>query len=246
LLPYIDQANVESAIQEWQGQQREFQDLIFISTYICPTDPYADRFRGYFPSYRVCNGSYRQKCGCCDGLHYGCDNSDAFFVRLKARDVTDGMSQTAAITEKLVHIGGEAHGFSQYASDHPELWIRMIRSTAIPYLQPDDYDRFANECEDRALPMGPVWVHDGVGLLDGNGPSYNHVLPPNRNSCFNGDGNSSMSAQFAAITATSAHDGGVNVLMADGAVKFASDKVDRTVWRPIGTRNGGEPEANGF
>jgi prepilin-type processing-associated H-X9-DG protein len=43
------------------------------------------------------------------------------------------------------------------------------------------------------------------------------------------------------ISARSYHTGGVNVALADGSVRFVSEKVDPTVWKAMGSRNGGEP-----
>ena len=40
--------------------------------------------------------------------------------------------------------------------------------------------------------------------------------------------------------ARSAHPGGVNITMCDGSISFASDNIDLTVWRAMGTPNGGE------
>jgi len=42
------------------------------------------------------------------------------------------------------------------------------------------------------------------------------------------------------VTARSDHPGGVNSLMADGAVRFVRETTDRKVWRGLGTRNGSE------
>ena len=42
------------------------------------------------------------------------------------------------------------------------------------------------------------------------------------------------------LTARSQHPGGVNVLLADGAVRFVSDTVDLELWRAAGSMNGGE------
>jgi prepilin-type processing-associated H-X9-DG protein len=41
-------------------------------------------------------------------------------------------------------------------------------------------------------------------------------------------------------TARSIHPGGVNGLMADGAVRFVNQTISRGVWRALGTRNGDE------
>lgn len=49
---------------------------------------------------------------------------------------------------------------------------------------------------------------------------------------------------FVAITARSYHPTGVNVLMADGSVRFIGDQIDGFVWRALGTVAGGEAIAN--
>jgi prepilin-type N-terminal cleavage/methylation domain-containing protein/prepilin-type processing-associated H-X9-DG protein len=45
---------------------------------------------------------------------------------------------------------------------------------------------------------------------------------------------------FAAVTARSYHNGGVNVLLADGSVRFVKDSVDGNAWRALGTIRGNE------
>jgi prepilin-type processing-associated H-X9-DG protein len=42
-------------------------------------------------------------------------------------------------------------------------------------------------------------------------------------------------------TARSEHPGGVNLLMADGSVRFVSESISPAAWRGLGTRNGQEP-----
>jgi prepilin-type processing-associated H-X9-DG protein len=46
--------------------------------------------------------------------------------------------------------------------------------------------------------------------------------------------------QFGAITARSAHPGGVNALFADGSVRFVKSSVDGVTWRSLGSIAGGE------
>ena len=45
---------------------------------------------------------------------------------------------------------------------------------------------------------------------------------------------------FAAINSRSYHPGGVDVLMADGSVRFVKSSIDGMVWRGLGTVAGGE------
>jgi prepilin-type processing-associated H-X9-DG protein len=45
---------------------------------------------------------------------------------------------------------------------------------------------------------------------------------------------------YAALTADSYHPGGVNVLLADGSVRFVKDSVNGITWRALSTIAGGE------
>jgi prepilin-type processing-associated H-X9-DG protein len=44
------------------------------------------------------------------------------------------------------------------------------------------------------------------------------------------------------FAARSAHPGGVNLLTADGSVRFVDDSIDLSVWRAIGSIDGGETD----
>lgn len=54
------------------------------------------------------------------------------------------------------------------------------------------------------------------------------------------EGRSATLPTYAVVTSRSYHSGGVNVLLMDGSVHFASSSVDAVVWRGLGTRAGGE------
>lgn len=57
------------------------------------------------------------------------------------------------------------------------------------------------------------------------------------------EGSSTTVKTFAAITSRSHHNGLVGVAMMDGSVRTIGDDVDRTVWRALSTRSGGEAVA---
>jgi prepilin-type N-terminal cleavage/methylation domain-containing protein len=51
---------------------------------------------------------------------------------------------------------------------------------------------------------------------------------------------SSSGDTYAAVTARSFHEGGVNVLLMDASVRFVTNSIPLGVWRALGTRAGGE------
>ena len=65
---------------------------------------------------------------------------------------------------------------------------------------------------------------------------YNHYYPPNRRNwdCGNGSHNKGLS------TARSFHAGGVNLLLADGSVRFIRNALHLDTGGPLATREGGE------
>lgn len=183
----------------------------------CPTDPHSSH--GGETSYRMNNG-------------YGNHRADGFARTLhnnpvRPRDVTDGLSNTAALAEKLVLPSPQALATMEYSD--PALELLILRKTD-PFIA--DYDLFSEECEHRSYP--PI----AMLLVTWE---YNHIQPPNRKSCTNGNRNRRESVDYLAHTTTSLHVGGVHVGFGDGAVRFLADSIDRHVWRSLGTRNGNEP-----
>jgi len=79
---------------------------------------------------------------------------------------------------------------------------------------------------------------------------YNHGLAPNGAACVVPDGRATPrplrpgqvgGMLYALRPPNSRHPGGVNVLFADGTVRFISGNIDLTVWMALGTVAGGEP-----
>lgn len=210
ILPYIE---VQRPIQDASGRQLSAPGPI--SLYRCPSDPLAaGRYdeSSYWPSIGTTHFQ-------CDGVY--CKGPSA--QRVRPGDVTDGLSSTSVISERLV--GPE----DDVSTSDEDFWRhRLIRTT--PDFIPD-LDRFAEECEQRSANPRT----DSYQVV-----AYNHVQTPNRRSCTNGPRAAPESVEWMAVTAVSLHRGGVNVGMADGAVRFVSDSIDRQVWRGIGSRDGHE------
>lgn len=201
---------------QWQKQLLPFlgqfnqPDAWAVPIYHCPSDPAA--------GYMVNDGLWPKDI---NGFARA-----APWEFVAARDISDGLSATAAFADKL-KLPPEIADRVFPPGAYPDDWIRRIRITST-YL--GDIDAFAVECRNNALPP-PTGGHIVWG--------YNHIMTPNQNSCFNGPRTDPRSDEWA-ITATSAHTGGVNVAYADGSVRFTQDAIDPLVWRALGTRNGNE------
>ena len=142
----------------------------------------------------------------------------------RPRDAVDGLSNTALMSERLVDREG---------TDRRTLW-RLDSQRE----RPDELEKFAELCggagpataEPHRRILGRLWT-DGslVKTL------YNHVLPPNRPTCSNGS-----DQVRGCYPAASLHRSGVQLLLADGAVRFASQNINRLTWRALGSRAGSE------
>ena len=198
-----------------------------VPTYACPSDTAGSAGAVARPgtSYAGNFGTGVQRYGF-NGLFQRTSEFTSSFPTglLTAAAVSDGLSSTAALAEILSGDG----------SSDPR---RAISNTAVPLPAPTQLDLFAAVCE-ALQPAGPgdawtkgrPWTDGEVGVT-----LYNHVLPPNRRSCYNG-----TAVQIGIYAPASLHPGGVNLVYGDGHGTFVSDNVDRFVWRAIGSRNGGE------
>ncbi|MBX6312311.1 MAG: DUF1559 domain-containing protein [Isosphaeraceae bacterium] len=158
------------------------------------------------------------------------------------RDVIDGLSYTAAFSEKVLGIGNNNQ--SQFDPLKPTSKIYQVNFSASkgpPATDsvPQFYYNLCNALNPttQRLPstqaMGNHWWsgHPYAGR-------YNHVMKPNTWSCLypingitNGNG---------AVPPSSRHPGIVNVLFGDGTVRPVKSTVNTTIWWAIGSRNGGE------
>lgn len=215
VLPYLEKAK---PAYDQSGRRVSGPDEVEV--FRCPSDPEVggnpDSLRGKSFEINAGHGDSRR-----DGFY--CTSR---FGPVTPADVTDGLSNTMALAERLVPPEPQWWSSIEYESSY---WKpRAIRKTAVFFAS---FDEFADECELRSNPPHVSQVQHN---------NYNHIQTPNRLSCTNGNRNHPRSTEYMAVTATSLHPGGVNGCCADGAVHFISDAIDRGVWRSLGTRNGGE------
>jgi prepilin-type processing-associated H-X9-DG protein len=149
-----------------------------------------------------------------------------FLSSVKMADVTDGSSQTAFLSEKIRGQG----------TPNP-------RTDGFVITNETSFDATYIACQSIVLATAPpVTSHQGWSWVMGEMccTTYNHVAPPNTNTCGGLGFLDSMANMSMQVPPSSYHPGGVNVLMGDGAVHFIRDGISLPTWRGLATRNGGE------
>jgi prepilin-type N-terminal cleavage/methylation domain-containing protein len=252
LLPYLGQTPVYNAINfsmpfhgsscsgfgllvPNSGIVNSTPRLARIETFLCPSDPYMPTTRHLGRPYPGTN--YRLNTGygtrdryetprnvpTINSLNPGrtCpfaeDPGGLFYVWSSVRfeTVLDGLSQTAAVSEDIKGDSVE----DGRGSDWIELGVTNLYSEA-------DCINLASSF--RANSGRRWWGDDSYLDL-----FYNHWRTPNdpRPNCVNSTSNRAIMAP------KSFHFGGVNLLMADGAVRFISNSIDRPIWWAMGSRS---------
>jgi prepilin-type N-terminal cleavage/methylation domain-containing protein/prepilin-type processing-associated H-X9-DG protein len=160
--------------------------------------------------------------------------------------VTDGTSNTAMFSEKLMGINGGPKVYpgtpdakrGSFASGvtiainqgNPSLSLPLLQAcTALP----------SSTASSNSNLNGYIWTVAYPWYYAVN--EYNHVGPPNGFLCF---ATNSFSGGWGAaqdsVPPSSNHSGGVNVCFGDGSVKFIKDNISLPTWWAIGTRDVGE------
>jgi prepilin-type N-terminal cleavage/methylation domain-containing protein/prepilin-type processing-associated H-X9-DG protein len=209
--------------------------LTRVGTFLCPSDsnmPTTLQFGRLFPgnNYRLNAGvgtrdrpEGNSNLATLNGQNpgrpcsFGPDVGGLFFLWSSVRfsEILDGQSNTAAASEDLK---GDSVQDGR-GTDWMELSDTFLFSEA---------DCAAGAGAFRA-DAGRRWWAD-ESFLD---LFYHHWRTPNdtRPNCVNSNANRAI------MSPKSYHPGGVNLLLADGAVRFVSNSVDQRVWWSIGSRN---------
>jgi prepilin-type N-terminal cleavage/methylation domain-containing protein len=163
-------------------------------------------------------------------------------VAIKLKQITDGTSKTAMLSERVLGDG------TRQSIDILSDWFRVGGAKT------DPVSKMETDCPLATLSVGNQQFHcSGRNWVRGDYATsrYNHVLAPNSRSCSHNAGGSSLTAtqvneDGGAHTASSRHNGGVNLVCADGSTHFISEDIDILVWRALGSRNGDEPAGASF
>jgi prepilin-type processing-associated H-X9-DG protein len=270
LLPYIENAAVYNAINfsitsyrtdsstnctgGGPGWCNSTSLVSVIESFLCPSDRWGHQ--GTIFGFRYPGQNYLASGG--DNVTYSTSqnpsvNRGIFWLNsnCSTRDIFDGTAFTVAFSERLkgsndrtVHEKGDV----MRANNIGLVWpVNPINSAAMPAsLQTSaQFDGFVNQCDTLARPLlgtGEHFVHPGRHWIIGQHTFalFNTVLTPNSphfDCMIGGCGEFDCAGLF---TASSNHPGGVNVLMADGQVRFVSDNVDQRIWWAVGSKSGRE------
>jgi prepilin-type N-terminal cleavage/methylation domain-containing protein/prepilin-type processing-associated H-X9-DG protein len=222
-----------------------------LSVFLCPSDPYVGMWvtNSYHGSYGTTTSDNYPETGGCTGL-FTVEKSYNF------ASCTDGTSNTVAFSEAIVG-DGKGNGRIGHNTTNPSRY----RGNAFMGLEPDPPGiRVLDARTAEALVLGGLEtcgeqfrttaeIADQRGWRWGVGVTgftmFNTIQTPNDSQfAFGG-------CRFNALTwwnmdngfsygASSAHPGGVNVLLADGSVRFVGNGVARRIWWSLGTRAGSE------
>jgi prepilin-type processing-associated H-X9-DG protein/prepilin-type N-terminal cleavage/methylation domain-containing protein len=233
LLPYLDQRPLWDRLVAHSISSDELRGIV-LPIYRCPADSAPDLVQVHKPTsnanYVACYGSGALKYGF-NGVFQQGSYRLGVNAGVKLSEMTRGRSNIAAMSEWLCQDGTRQR-------------LRYLWHTPRELTDVNQFEEFAQLCD--SIPPSPAAYgypaypagsfEDGEkglwwtqGSLSSGG--YNHVLTPNRPSCYNGD-----DVIYGAYTASSLHGGGVNVLYADGHVVFVSESIDTQVWRVSASR----------
>lgn len=211
---------------------------IQIGTLLCPSDQ--DRLTSVFgkTNYAAASGGDpRINSTSADGMFRGGDNNTTTARVVSFRDVVDGLSNTAAFSEKVKGIGGAATDNRTF----PDLGTPSSSIVGLSQPNPNSTAIYNAACKpldpklpgttlQNIRPQGSMWFSGNK-----NQARYTHTMPPNTGNCgYGADGDG------GAITAASRHSGGVNVLFGDGTVRFIKGSISLPVWWALGTTAGNE------
>ena len=244
LLPYFEQNNIYNSINFYSGDypseivlgslgkyNSDTRNLTVrttaISLYLCPSDQGGINESG--------DSNYRGNTGIGPSGSTSAEHPDSAngifpeIGTIRESMIIDGASQTVAFSERLRGSGATGNfdiGRDVYVYKYIDIGNSIESMLAC---------RIASRTTTKATfsNSGRWWFWTGRERT-----LYNHTQTPNGQviDCFHGN----ILTQIGMVTARSNHYDGVNVLMADGSVRFTRNSVNLAVWKALGSRNGNE------
>ncbi len=262
MLGYIDQGPIYNAANfNWTPEgdgatSGSFNSTVYntlINVYMCPSDPWVGGKSGNLNSYCGSFGTtaeqpdfYSAWSTWTNPDRKGSTGLFAIWISYGITDCVDGTSNTVAYSEAIVGNGlynttYKGQGVMNVGGTNPYLYDANTNPPAVfSALQACVAKNIPSNSSNFSPRRGYRWQEGIMGFS-----MFNHLQVPNdsqyqvnycRNSCSAG---CNMDSGFSA-PASSYHPGGVNVLLADGSVRFVKNSVSRPTWWALGTRGNGE------
>jgi prepilin-type N-terminal cleavage/methylation domain-containing protein/prepilin-type processing-associated H-X9-DG protein len=258
ILPFMEQGVAFNAINFFFTHRTAPNSTVVglaLSCFLCPSDKNVDGQTAFpsgvnarVPCYGVNEGDWYiwNALSVATGMNNGPKNRGVFGPNQSRRiaEFTDGTSQTIFASDvkalnPFCQVGGQ---FSEADLNSP------TGPVPSPYADPLTVaSEYTSVAACNSVPPGQghtAWV-DGNSQETGMTTAF----PPNKpaiNPTSHADLDiltlliSKNQPLYGAITARSYHPGGVNVLFADGGVRFAKSSIDAATWRSLGSVAGGE------
>jgi prepilin-type N-terminal cleavage/methylation domain-containing protein/prepilin-type processing-associated H-X9-DG protein len=234
ILGFLEQTSTFNAINFsllWSDPVQRTATATKINSFLCPSDPqiYPNPSALAATNYRACEGS---------NIVYGYGQSDpnrvnvslpppngVFFIDVcnGIQSITDGTSNTGAFSE---HVIGD---FSNaIASPEDTFWPHTYPANAQQAIAQCNAIDWTNLTYQGVSNVGAPWIYGYHSTT-----TYYQSSQPGTRSC-------AFPPLRIMTTADSKHPGGVNLLMADGSVRYVKNSISQPTWSALGTRNGGE------
>jgi prepilin-type N-terminal cleavage/methylation domain-containing protein/prepilin-type processing-associated H-X9-DG protein len=242
--PYLEQTNIYNAMDLKQPMYdaanqittaNRFAVVQMVSIFLCPSDrgiPVSSAYgvTDMGPTNYVANHGT----GISGGGYGSPINSDGMFQAVKSQriaDLTDGTSNTVAMSESILGDGAEATP-TQPGDERTAYKYTGFSGT----LPSDSTCAGAPTLWNGYNRRGFMWASGEARCV-----SFNHYYTPNAKEydCVAND----PTATYIAVgyrAARSRHTGGVNALLGDGSVRFVQDSIALPTWRALATRAGSE------
>ncbi|MDX2037613.1 MAG: DUF1559 domain-containing protein [Isosphaeraceae bacterium] len=238
LTPYLEQTNVFNALNLSLPILDGASVIVAANTTVnrtqvalllCPSDGRGACIPDFAASnYMACTGDGVLGAGFgVPDPAFGAPNGMFYFnASLTMADVSDGLSNTAMISESLIG-SGDASGVRSGPVD--PFMVAVQVSGGSPIYTPLSESQ-CSAATSTFFRRNSAWVQGSFQHA-----LYNHYLTPNSPTpdC--------LRQQYHGWKAPrSRHPGGVNILLGDGSARFIKDSVDLRAWRALSTRNAGE------
>jgi prepilin-type N-terminal cleavage/methylation domain-containing protein len=261
LLPYLEQGALFNSINFVNGisganpgqAPNSTSHRIQVNGFLCPSD--INRLTSVYGhiNYSACEGNNPQFFGNAFNGMFGWvanNNQDGTAssdnkanvgrtgTSITFRDVIDGLSNTAAFSEKITGIGTANQRDPLFPSS-TIYQVNFTPSTANPDTIPQPYYNLCKAINPlKTTPAGTEAMGNHWWSGHPYAGRYNHIMQPNTWPCLypingitNGNG---------AMPPSSRHPGIVNVLMGDGTVRAVKSTISTQIWWAVGSRNGAE------